>query len=179
MSFLFRRLDPAEVRSALVIQTCNHDLFGHVVADARRRFTSARIGVVIQRGMSLYLPPLPVDETWENLRDERSELVGILRKRRFDVVCIVGSGERGFWKLKLLPLLLGAKSVWLYDRHARPKPLSLAQLGDLARGLFGGFSYRLDSRRLLAPVTFWRLWRFYRRRKSLGPPPKEIAPAPD
>jgi len=166
MRFLVARTDPAAIATVLLVQTCNPDLLGHVARAVRRRFPQAKLTVLVQRGMTPYLPPLPVDEQIENVAEQKRETMRQLRARRFDAVCFIESGEKGFWKLKLLPFFLSPKAIWLYDRLARPTPMSFsAALAYLLTPLTAARS-PITARRLAVPVTFYRLWRFYRRRTS-------------
>ncbi len=169
MMFLWRRPAAENMRTVLIVQTCNSDLLGHVVAEARRRFVQAKITVLVQKGMEPYLPALDCDERLINPAAGQTALVKQLRARRFDVVCIVEAGERGFRKLKLLPFLLRPQGVWLYDRIARPWPLSVRQALRLWLRRFGSERSPLTIRRLAAPLTAWRLWKFYRQRISKEP----------
>jgi len=164
MRFLFRQVDPASVRSVLVVQTCNPDLLRHVVADVKNRFAKAKVTVLIQRGMMPYLPPMPADEIQENPATGKRELLRRLRARRFDAACVTWSGEHGFWKLKLLPFALGVRAIWAYDRLANPTPIGAGNIGRRLRNVGPANVARLNSRRLMAPLTFWRLWGFYRKR---------------
>ncbi|HPQ70673.1 MAG TPA: hypothetical protein PKW95_16225 [bacterium] len=169
MMFLWRRPAAERMRTVLIVQTCNADLLGHVVAEARQRFARAKITVLVQKGMEPYLPELAADERLINPVAGQAALVRQLRARRFDAVCIVEGGERGFWKLKLLPFLLRPQGVWLYDRIARPWPLSMSQAARLWLRRFGPEHSPLTARRLAAPLTAWRLWKFYRQRISKEP----------
>jgi hypothetical protein len=164
MRFLFRQIDPASVQSVLVVQTCNPELLQHVAADAKKRFANAKVTVLIQRGMRPFLPPQLSDEVWENQTTGRRKLLRRLRARRFDAACVIWSGERGFWKLKLLPFALGVRAVWAYDRLAKPTRLGLGNISRRLGDVGPANVARLNSRRLMAPITFWRLWRFYRKR---------------
>jgi len=164
MKFLFQRHEPPPTASILIVQTCNPDLLVHVVRDLRHRFPAGRLSLFIQRGMRPFLPELPVDEIWENHPEERRESVRRMREMRFDLAAITESAEHGFWKLKLLPLIIAPRSIWVYDRMARVRRLSLAVLlAAWTRGI-GNAESKLTLRRLAAPVIFWQVWRFYRKR---------------
>ncbi len=166
MMFLWRRPAPERMRTVLVVQTCNADLLGHVVAEARRQFSQAKLTVLVQKSMEPYLPELAADEQLSNTATGQAALVKQLRARRFDAVCIIEAGERGYRKLKLLPFLLRPQGAWLYDRLARPWPLSVNQAFRLWLRRLGSEHWPLTVRRLTAPLTAWRLWRYYRRRMS-------------
>ena len=163
MRYLLRQVVPDDVRSVLTVQTCNADLLGHVVADAQRRFPHASHTVLFQRGMQPYLPQMAGVELIENLEGGRQELLRGLRARAFEAVCVVASGEKGFWKLKLLPFVLNPGSIWAYDRLAEPKLLTLQGLGTL---VFGRREPLLTPRRTLAPLIFLDLVLYYRRRRK-------------
>ncbi len=163
MRYLLRQVVPDDVRSVLTIQTCNADLLGHVVADAQCRFPYASHTVLFQRGMQPYLPKMAGVELIENLEGGRWDLVRFLRTRVFEAVCIVASGEKGFWKLKFLPFVLNPGSIWVYDRLAVPKLLTLQGIGTL---VFGPREPLLTQRRTFAPLIFLDLLLYYWRRRK-------------
>lgn len=168
MRFLFGRVDPSSIKTVLIIQTCNPDLLAHVAVDVRERFPQVEnICLLIQRGMTPYLPRMKVDRIFENMREHRRRLISDLRAEHYDAVCFVESGEAGFWKLKLLPLLLSPRTVWVYDKLAQAAVLNLRELGRFFQTVFSGQMPTMTTRRMMTPFTFWRLWRFYRRRTRL------------
>jgi hypothetical protein len=166
MRFLLQRYEPERVQTALIVQTCNSDLFTHVVRDARRRFASAHLVVLRQKGMRELLPAdLPADEWLDNPHGGKRDLLRDLRGRRFDAVCFVDSGESGFWKLKSLPWLLHPRAVYVYDRRAQPTHLSIARAFATLSVNSASTAALLTRRRLLSPLIFWQCWRFYRERR--------------
>jgi len=165
MRFLFAKTEPRTARRVLVVQTANPDLFVYVLRDAREFFPEAEIAALVQKGMDVYLPdPLPADRILNNEPMRRRELIAALRVARYDAVCVIESGETGFWKLKLLPVLLNPPAVWVYDRRAAPRALSLSALLALSAGRKKGAAF-LTPRRLAAPGIFLDCWRFFRRRR--------------
>jgi hypothetical protein len=155
------------VRNALLVQTCNPDLFAHVIRDARRRFPHARLTVLRQRGMAAHLSPdLPVDEWLDNPSAGRAAFARRLRRRGFDSACYVESGEPGFWKLKLLPWFGAPSAVFVYDRNAEATALNPATLAARLLGDWAAAPSLLTPRRIAAPAILWQCWRFYRRRIS-------------
>lgn len=166
MRFLFAKAEPREAQRVLVVQTANADLFLHVLRAVRERFPAAELTALIQKGMRENLPEiLPVEKACLNDPAHRRELLAALRAARFDVVCLIESGESGYWKLKLLPVLLRPRAAYVYDRRAAARLLSLAAAPVL---LWSRRKSRplLTSRRLAAPVILFQCWRFYRRRRT-------------
>ena len=165
MRFLWHRAEPDSMRNVLLVQTCNPDLLAHVAAEARRRFPRARLTALLQKGMRPYLPAeLPVDETIDNPSGGKRELLRRLRAGRFEAICLIESGEPGFWKLKLLPWILGPRAVLVYDRNGRA---AWFDPRSVLAGFSGGFVGRpkiLTRRRLAAPLIYWRCRMFYRQR---------------
>ncbi|NLH47589.1 MAG: hypothetical protein GX444_03185 [Myxococcales bacterium] len=165
MRFLWSRTEPDSLRDILLVQTCNPDLLAHVAAEARRRFPRARLTALLQKDMRPYLPAdLPVDQTIDNPRGGKRGLLRRLRAGRFDAVCLIESGESGFWKLKLLPWILGSRAVLVYDRFGSAAWL---EPRSVLAGFGGGLAGRpkiLTRRRLAAPLIYWQCRRFYRQR---------------
>jgi hypothetical protein len=165
MKFLNATFDPIAMQNVLLVQTCNPDLLTHIAADARQRFPRARLVLLLQKGMRQYLPlALPVDELIENPRHGKRALLRQLRAARFEAICLVESGEPGFWKLKMLPLLLCSRAVLVFDRTGRSTWFGLTTLLVRLGGRFDGQRQLLTRRRLAAPLIFLQCWLFYRRR---------------
>jgi len=71
----------------------------------------------------------------------KTKLVRDLRARRFSRAFVLFANDRGYWKLKLLPFLLGVPSVEAINENLGCFPLGWRHLGALARHL----RWRMES----------------------------------
>ena len=165
------------VRRVLVLQTANPPSFNKILCAVRRRFEGAEIEMAIHAETE---KTLPRDHGCRMLfinRKNKSECVKELKSRGYDTVVVQFCAERGFWKLKLLPFLLGARQVLAYNesadayalnrRHARIIFLHVKwRAGQFIRrgtGAHGSLLRALAAktlrRALAGPAFLWLLWR--------------------
>ena len=165
------------VRRVLVVQTANAPVFNKIFCGVRRRFQTAAIELAIHPEME---KALPADHGCTLLHIDRKNKLQFVRKlksRRYDTVVVGFCGERGFWKLKILPFLLGAQQVLVYNENAGAFAFNRYHLGAMRRhlkwrmmqALFPetGMSESLPLllaeeavRRVLAgPAFLWVFWR--------------------
>jgi hypothetical protein len=177
--FLLAREGDGVPGRVLIVQTANPNLLDHVTRDVLARFPGARTDVLLQRGMRPWIV-FHDGVTYLDNADAagRRALLDALRAARYDVAVTVLSGEAGYWKLKLLPLLIAPTTVRVYDRFARSFPLNVysfaAYLAEVLGGIAGaanpgGITPRLVLRKLAAPGIALYLWAYLRRRRLAGP----------
>jgi hypothetical protein len=160
MRFLFPKTLPDNPR-ILLIQTGNPNLTDVILDGLSERYGENAITFFSQRNMSGYLKPRDGIERIENPASNRWNLIAELRRRRFDLIGIVDSGERGFWKLKLLPFVLDPGQFIVFDRSATATAFSFGQMRSLLPG-----KQETAARRILAPfigiyLAAWWLRRRY------------------
>jgi hypothetical protein len=102
----------------LVVQTVNSPIFEKILRVVLRRFEDAEIELAIRPEMEKRLPKNHDCRLWLIDRDKRAEFIGELKSRYFDTVVVGWCAQRGFWKLKLLPFLLGPRRVLVYNENA-------------------------------------------------------------
>ena len=147
-------------RSLLVIQSGPAELLVELIARVRQTYPEASLSVLLQRGIADALVALPEPGAVEYLENmgSRAEQVRRLRARGFDGVFVMYSDHPGYWKLKLLPFLLGAGSVLAVNEHLGWFPVALQDLhrlgGHLVRRLgTGSVSLRGPARRVALAAT--------------------------
>jgi hypothetical protein len=104
------------LRSALILQTGGAALLAGAVDLLRRQYPHLRLTVLLQREKSDGVPVLPEVEYLENV-GPKPAFVRCLRARRFDAVFVLYTNEPGYWKLKLLPFLVGASRLLAFDEE--------------------------------------------------------------
>jgi hypothetical protein len=132
--FLVANGDVSAAKSLLVIQTGSPALLVKAVDLVRSTLPSASVTVLLQRNMADKVPVREGVEYMENTGSQRA-LVQRLRERRFDAAFVLYFNHPGFWKLKLLPFLIGARNVLAINEHMGWFPLSLHHFGAFARHL--------------------------------------------
>jgi len=132
LRFLASRGDAAGARTVLVVQSGAPEVLEQVVQSTRDSFPGAAICVLLQRNMRARVRALEGVEYLENTGSKRA-LLEQLRARRFDVAVVLYTNEPGYWKLKLLPFLVGARHVFAVNEHLGRFPISLRAGGALAR----------------------------------------------
>ena len=178
MRFLLARDSDRPVRRVLVVQTANPNLLDHVTRDVRERYPDARVEALLQRGMRPWIVFRDGVTYFDNPEGGRRAFLDRLRAERYDLVVTILSGEPGYWKLKLLPLLIGPGQVRVYDRFARPFALNVYSLAgyvsEVGGGIAGaanpgGLTPRVVLRKLAAPFLVLYLLAFLWRRRLAGP----------
>jgi hypothetical protein len=134
------------LRSALIVQSGGPALLAGAVEQVRRNHPHLRLTVLLQRGHSERVSALPDVEYIEN-EGPKPAFVRRLRARRFDVVFVLYTNEPGYWKLKLLPFLVGAPRLVGFDESLASFPVSLRTSRLLARRIL----QRLADSRVIAP----------------------------
>jgi hypothetical protein len=122
--------------NVLVIQSGQPAFAVETVEASRMRFPGARLSVLIRRDALAALPGWDDVEVIQN-EGPRPHFVQALRRRRFDRVVFLVSGQPGFWKLQALASVLNAREVYAVDETHQWIRLSLrhprAALRHLAR----------------------------------------------
>jgi hypothetical protein len=120
--------------TALLVQTAGPEQLALAVDRVRERFPGTRLTVLLQRKMGGLIPPRPEVEYVEN-EGPRPGFVRRLRTRKFDTVFVLYTNEPGYWKLKLLPFVMGARSIFAINENLDWFPVSLRHGSTLARHL--------------------------------------------
>jgi hypothetical protein len=124
--------DVSSAKTVLVIQTGFPELLTEAVDRVRAHLPAAAMTVLLQRNMADQVPVREQVEYLENVGSKRA-LTRQLRNRRFDAVFMLYFNHPGFWKLKLLPFLIGARQVLAINENLVWFPVSLRHAGALAK----------------------------------------------
>lgn len=146
LAFLGSDGDTTRAASGLLIQTGSSALLNRAIRMIKERCPGIELTVLRQRGMAEQV----VHESGVTYLDNdaaKLDLVKQLRSRRFDVVFVLYSNEGGFWKLKLLPFLVGASSILAYNENLDSFPVSLKTVDQVLKHL----RWRLESSMTRAP----------------------------
>lgn len=146
LPFLRSDGDVSHAGSGLLIQTGSPALLNRAVRMIRERCQGLELTVLSQRGMTEQVVHEP-GVTYLDNDGSKVELIRQLRARRFDVAFVLYSNEGGFWKLKLLPYLVGASSVLAYNENLDSFPVSLKTLSEVLQHV----RWRLESSMTKAP----------------------------
>lgn len=112
------------VRRVLLVQTANPPAFNGILCAVRRRFHEAEIILAIHPETEKTLPRDHGCRICFINRKGKRECVRELRSLQCDTVIACFCAERGFWKLKLLPFLLGPRQFLIYNENADAYPLN-------------------------------------------------------
>jgi|GEM_PF-1737831 len=158
VTFLFSDGDLTSARKLLLIQSGPPELLAALIEMVQKTFPSAEICALLQRGIvdaPPYLLDLPRVEFVENL-GSKAGLVKRLLARAFDGVLVLYSNHPGYWKLKLLPYALGARTVLGVNENLGCFPISLPEIDRLS----GHLLWRLQgASSITAPVPLGELAR--------------------
>lgn len=144
----------------------------HALKELMDKFGARSVTFLVQRNMRPFLDIPENITSIDNADKDRISFARSLKRNRYDGVCIVQSGEPGFWKLKLLPLYLMPKIFFAYDRHGR---LRNYEKGDAIywiksiffSGLSEGSTFYL-ARTILSPFIFmWLGVRYFLSRSKI------------
>jgi hypothetical protein len=127
--FLASNGDLGGARHVLVVQTGSPEVLSQAVEMLRGALPGVRMTVLLQRDMRARMRLLDGIEYLEN--DAKLSLVRDLAARRFDAAFVLYVDHPGYWKLKLLPFLIGVPRVYAVNEHMgwfpvaprNPKPL--------------------------------------------------------
>ena len=134
LSFLASDGDVSRARTGLVVQTASADLLAKAVDQLRTALPQLELTVLRQREMDDRLRTRAEVQYLDNL-GSKVEMVRSLRSRQFDVVFVLYTHEGGFWKLKLLPYFLAAKTVVFFDEGLQWFPVTVRRSRQLAQHL--------------------------------------------
>lgn len=140
LRFLFANGDAGGARSMLLIQSGSQDVVTRAVDAVHRAYGDARLTVLLQRHMKDKVPLRDGVEYLHNTAG-KMEMITQLRQRRFDAAFILYSNHSGFWKLKLLPFVIGAGRVFAVNENIDWFPINLCD----ARRLAGHIRWRLNN----------------------------------
>jgi len=134
LRFLASNGDVSGARSVLLIQTSHPDVLTRAVDMLREALPQARMTVLLQRNMRGRLQLREDVEFLDNDR-EKGAVVRELSSRGFDAAFVLYANQPGYWKLKLLPFLIGVARVYAINEHMGWFPLTLRNTGPLLRHL--------------------------------------------
>ncbi|TMA24000.1 MAG: hypothetical protein E6J88_11820 [Deltaproteobacteria bacterium] len=121
--------------SALLVQTAAPERLARAIDKVRETHPRLRLSVLLQRAMAARVPARPDVEYIEN-EGPKPGFIRRLRARRFGTVFVLYTNDPGFWKLKVLPFLLGAARILAINENLDWFPVSLAKPRSLARHVF-------------------------------------------
>lgn len=135
---------PPDGPRALLIQSGSPLVMARALPALRERLPDFRFSVLLRRDA---VGRVPVGEGVEVLVVDgpKARLVRELRARRFERTFVLLANDPGYWKLKLLPLLLGLRGAEAVNENLGCFQLGWRNLGALVRHL----RWRLES-----PATF-------------------------
>jgi len=124
----------------LVVQTGSPALLTRLVDSLRGNSPEASLTVLLQRDMRKLVPEREDIEYIDN-QGPKPSFIKMLGERRFDRAYVLYSNEPGYWKLKLLPFLIGVGEVRVVNENLDWFPLDLRHTDSLAAHL----RWRLES----------------------------------
>lgn len=115
----------------LIVQTGSAPLLVRLVDLLRRDHPDAALTVLLQRNMR---PAVSLRDGVEYLDNQgpRPAFIKLLRERRFGRAYALYSNEPGYWKLKVLPLLVGASEIYAVNENLDWFPMDLRHTDALA-----------------------------------------------
>ena len=134
--FLASNGDLGGARQVLVVQTGSPELLSQAVEMLRGALPPVRMTVLLQRDMRARMRLLDEIEYLENDASKWS-LIRDLASRRFDAAFVLYVDQPGYWKLKLLPFLIGVPRVFAVNEHMSWFPVAPRNPGPLLRHLIG------------------------------------------
>jgi len=132
--FLVSNGDVGDAREVLLIQTGDPELLALAVDMLSEALPRVRLTVLLRRNVR---GRVRLRENVEYLDNDRgkSALVRDLAGRRFDAAFVLYANQPGYWKLKLLPFLIGVPRIYAINEHLGWFPLTLRKTGPLLRHL--------------------------------------------
>lgn len=153
----FKSINKENVK-VLLVQTANPDLTDIVLDSLIGQYGVENVTFFRQKGMEGHLKNRQTLTILENGKKSRLKTARQLRKMEFDIVAIILSGEKGFWKLKMFPFFYYPTRTVLFDRFGKCTKLSGKNMMKWVFGDSGNLSDPLGPLRLLrtvcAPVIF-------------------------
>jgi hypothetical protein len=156
----------------LVVQSGPPELLTQAVDAVRAAHPEAELTVLLQREKSEDVPRRAGVEYLVNEGSKRAMVAG-LRARRFEAAYALQMGDPDYWKLELVPFLVGAGSSYAVDEQLgcfRTPPIyGFALLRHVGSGSAGfGEAAALACRALVYPAVLARLaayelWTNFRR----------------
>jgi hypothetical protein len=134
LRFLASKGDLGGARQVLVIQTGSPELLSQAVEMLQGALPGVRMTVLLQRDMRARMRLLDGVDYLENDASKLS-LIRDLASRRFDAAFVLYVDQPGYWKLKLLPFLIGVPRVFAVNEHMGWFPIALRSPGPLLRHL--------------------------------------------
>lgn len=132
--FLTANGDVGGARSVLVVQSGAPEVLVQAVDMLRGALPPVRMSVLLQRNMRGRLPLSDGVEYLDNEGSKRA-LLKELRRRQFDAAFVLYTNHPGFWKLKLLPFMIGVPRVYAINEHMGWFPITLRSAAPLLRHL--------------------------------------------
>ena len=165
MNQVFSKSVNKENVKVLLVQTANPDLTDIVLDSLIGQYGVKNVTFLRQKGMQGHLKNRQTLTILENKKKSRLKTARQLRKKKFDIVTIILSGENGFWKLKMLPIYCYPTRIMLFDRFGKSTKLSGKNIVKWVIGESEKLSDPLGPLRLLrtvcAPLIFLFLARKY------------------
>jgi hypothetical protein len=134
LQFLKPRRAETDGDRVLVVQSGSPAVAVKLVEALRARGPRSEIALLVRRGAEAALPPLPGVELIPN-EGPRPAFVRRLQAARYDRAYVLVTGEPEPWKLKVLPLAIGAGAVYAVNENLDWFELSPRGLNALAHHL--------------------------------------------
>jgi hypothetical protein len=140
LKFLLPSVDLAAADRVLLVQSGNPKLLTRVLDSLATQFPRCSFTVLLQRAMTDLVPVREGVEYLEN-QGPRPSFIRSLRERKFERVFVMYANEPGFWKLKVLPFVVGAGAIFAVNENLDWFPVDLRHTEELAAHL----RWRLES----------------------------------
>ena len=134
LRFLANTGNISGAQTVLLVQTGAPDLLARAVDLLRSDLPPHQLTVLLQRNMRDLVTLRQGVEYLDNEGSKRA-IMSALRQRRFDAAFVLYTNQPGFWKLKLLPFLLGVPRIFAINEHMGWFPLSVRNGAPLLRHL--------------------------------------------
>lgn len=124
MRFLLRHRDVRPGDRILIVQSGSPALFARVIDALVVRHPGVQVTALVGRGAESAVPRRDGVEYIAS-RGANAAFVRDLQARRFDHVFILLADDPGYWKMKLLPLAVGAAGLWAVNENLDYFPIDL------------------------------------------------------
>jgi hypothetical protein len=125
---------------ALVVQTGSPHLFARVLDRLCESYPDSTFTGLLQKNMRGKVPERD-DVDYIDNQGPKPAFVKMLRERSFDRIYVLYSNEPGYWKLKLVPFLLGPRAIYVVNENLDWFPIDLRRSETIAAHL----RWRMES----------------------------------
>ena len=132
--------DHAASGRTLVVQTGSPQLLTRALDKLRQSSPETQFTVLLQKNMRAHVQLREGVEYLDN-QGPKPGFVKMLRDRRYDRIYVLFSNEPGYWKLKVLPFLLGPRVIYALNENLDSFAIDLRRTDTLAAHL----RWRLES----------------------------------